>query len=156
MTLADFRIDARAWTPVDDPVMGGASRSRFTVEAGGGVFAGEVSLESGGGFCSARSPRGAWLVDGYTEMRISARGDGQLYQLGLAPRDGWGLTWRGKFRPGPAAEWLTIPLLNLVPMRRGSVAPAPPLAGEIDGLTLLIADKQAGPFRLELIRVELA
>lgn len=156
MTLADFRADPRAWTPVDDPVMGGVSHSQFRVEGDAGVFAGAVSLESGGGFCSAKSPPGSWRVEGYTELRILARGDGKLYQLGLAPRDGWGLTWRGKFRPGPAAEWVTIPLLDLVPMRRGSVAPAPPLGGEIEGLTLLIADRQAGPFRLELICVELA
>ena len=156
LILADFAERLVPWNPIDDPVMGGVSHSRFAVENGAGVFAGEVSLDRGGGFCSARSPRLSECVDGYATLRVLARGDGQRYQLGLAPAGGWNLTWRGHFRPGPEAAWVSVPLLDLVPMRRGSVVCAPPLEGEIEGLTVLIADKQAGPFRIELLRVELA
>ena len=56
-TLFQFSRDAdlRGWEIQDDTVMGGRSQGRLTVnEAGNAVFAGDVSLETGGGFSSVQ------------------------------------------------------------------------------------------------------
>ena len=45
-----------AWTPIDDRVMGGISKSRLRHDpAGHVVFEGNMSLERNGGFASVRS-----------------------------------------------------------------------------------------------------
>jgi monofunctional biosynthetic peptidoglycan transglycosylase len=60
-TLFDFDDPLRvsAWEAVGDPVMGGASTSRFAPLPGGmAAFSGVVSLDRGGGFASVRSAQG--------------------------------------------------------------------------------------------------
>ena len=53
--IFDFGEAEQPWSSIDDPVMGGVSRSRMSVRNGIAEFAGVVSLENNGGFASTRS-----------------------------------------------------------------------------------------------------
>jgi monofunctional biosynthetic peptidoglycan transglycosylase len=66
---------------VNDNVMGGVSKSRFTYDSEGIVFEGEVSLDNGGGFASVRSP--ILIPDCTSALDVTFRGDAKNYKLVL-------------------------------------------------------------------------
>ena len=84
MSIPLFRFEDPSsvadWSPIDDRVMGGVSRSRLRHDAARhAVFEGLVSLDHNGGFASVRSrplalgaPGAAWYV-------LEVRGDGKGY-----------------------------------------------------------------------------
>ena len=157
-----FRFDPATpfvpWLPVDDPTMGGRSHSGLVPTDGGGAcFAGVVTLENGGGFCSVRSPEFAPVPDA-AAVALRVRGDGKTYKVCLHTRHMLpGTSYRASFvtRPG---EWqdLHLPLSDFVLMRfgtRAGVMPADP--ARVTAVSLLIADRQEGPFVLELSHVGL-
>jgi len=159
MLLVDFTdaVAIAAWRPVNDAVMGGASTSTFAATPGGAAFAGHVSLEHGGGFASVRAGPRAWPTAGARALALVARGDGRRYRLTLRTDDRFdGIQYQAEF--APAADWqtLVLPLAGFVPVFRGRPQPsAVPLeAARIRTLGLLIAARQAGPFRLEVARLE--
>lgn len=160
--LFDFsRGDATVeWSAIDDAVMGGISRShlRYTTD-GYAVFEGEVSLANGGGFASMRCRPLPLGLAGATVCRIEVMGDGRRYKLNLRTEDSFdGVNYQIRFDP-PANEWLTIslPLARFAPSWRGrSVPDAPRLdPASIRQVGLMIADRQAGPFRLAIRRISL-
>jgi NADH dehydrogenase [ubiquinone] 1 alpha subcomplex assembly factor 1 len=154
------------WSAIDDAVMGGCSRSQLRHEgagdaedgaAGFAVFEGVVSLAQNGGFASVRSPArdfgvpGAFGVTGYA---LQVCGDGARYTLALRGDDRFdGISHQAGFAP-PAGEWVTVqlPLTAFSARFRGRAVPeAPPLApAQVRQIGLLVADRQAGPFRLAL------
>lgn len=146
------------FSPVDDRVMGGVSRSRMVRSAAGTlVFEGEVSLESGGGFASVRSAPLAASLAGASALRLTVRGDGKRYKLNLrtdAAPDG--VQYQSAFT-APAGDWtdVSLPLAGFAPVFRGRPVPdAPPLAADaVRVLGFVIADRQAGPFKLEVKRI---
>src|ERR1700712_3033759 len=86
VALLDLRDanEVGTWTPVNDPVMGGASTSTVTFGDGGLVFSGNISLENNGGFASARSPQDPDIgrtATGAKSLRVRAMGDGKTYLL---------------------------------------------------------------------------
>lgn len=144
------------WYPVDDGVMGGRSRSRFALAAGTGLFSGVLSLENNGGFCSVRSPDFAAGWGNSQGVTLRVRGDGKTYTLCLHTRAlPPGTSYRCRFTPS-AGEWaeVALPFDRFVLMRLGhriGVEPVNP--NHVRGVSLLIADKQEGPFALELARL---
>jgi monofunctional biosynthetic peptidoglycan transglycosylase len=125
-----------------------------TTEEGTALFAGKVSLENNGGFASIRSDPGPWDLGTYSGIAMRFRGDGRSYKLNLktdASLDG--ILYRTPFETREG-EWQTVrlPFSEFVPSFRGRVVPdAPPLnPARIATIGLLISDKQAGPFRLEI------
>jgi monofunctional biosynthetic peptidoglycan transglycosylase len=159
VTILDFTDAARAadLAPIDDAVMGGRSWSSFTHGPGFAVFAGEVSLENGGGFASVRSaPLGLDLsaADGL-ELRV--RGDGRSYKLNLRTERSFdGVTWQARFET-VVGEWRTValPFTAFTPVHRGRPVPgaAPLDRRRVETVGLLVSDRQAGPFRLEVARL---
>lgn len=153
--LFDFSQPAALadWQPINDSVMGGVSTSRFQVEHGVAVFAGVVSLANNGGFASVRSALGRYDLAASHGVALRVRGDGKTYKLNLrtaASLDG--VSYQTVFTP-PAGEWQTVhlPFAKFAPTFRGRRVTAPPLdPGRIATVGLLISDKQAGPFRLEI------
>lgn len=145
---------AAGWTPVNDVVMGGRSVSRFLPSAGGATFAGEVSFENGGGFASVRTAMQRWPTAGARGFALVVRGDGQRYRFTLRGEDEAIQYQAGFIAP---ADWTTVELAlgDFVPRHRGRAVPeAPPLAAaDIRTLGFLIADRQAGPFRLEIASI---
>jgi monofunctional biosynthetic peptidoglycan transglycosylase len=158
-TLFDFTAApdaAAAWRSLDDPVMGGVSESQFIATEGGAAFTGEVSLEQGGGFCSVRAPALTEDLRGAHGLRLRLRGDGKRYWLTMYTERGGPVSYRASLQP--PADWtpITVPFDTLTAYRRGShVADAPPFApDQVRTLGFLIADEQAGPFRLEIAQIQ--
>jgi len=163
-SLFDF-ADARAvqgWTPIDDRVMGGVSRSRLRHDpAGHVVFEGEVSLERNGGFASVRSGPGELGAPGATACLIEVRGGGdKQFKLILLTDDGFdSLSYQCGFSPA-GGNWQTLHL-SLTAFRatfRGKEVPGAPALdpARIRQVGLMIAARQAGPFALDVRRIDLS
>lgn len=146
-----------SWGTLDDDVMGGHSRSGVAVREGVLQVAGEVSLDDGGGFASARG-RAAFDLRGARALRLCVRGDGRDWQLRLATdarHRGSPVSWRGDFstRDGVWTE-ATVALADMRPTYRGTVLDGPTLdLAKVEEVGLLIADGRAGPFLLDVARI---
>ena len=158
--LADFSDprEIAAWRALHDTVMGGRSDGALVAgDAGAALFSGTISLENRGGFASVRGPIRRYSLAGCSGVAIEVRGDPRRFQLRFRTDDRYdGVAWRAFFEP-VADEWLTItlPFDSFVPVFRGQV-----LGGEgqlepsrITRLGLMLADKKAGPYRLEIRRI---
>jgi NADH dehydrogenase [ubiquinone] 1 alpha subcomplex assembly factor 1 len=165
-TAAELRLFPPApgarleWRAINDGVMGGVSQGGAEVTRDGRlVFAGEVSLERNGGFASVRSAPAPLGVPDARAVRLEVRGDGRRYKLNLKTDEAFdGVQYQAAFAT-PAGQWttLTLPLEAFAPKHRGREVPdAPPLdPARIVTLGFLIADRQAGPFRLEVRAIDL-
>jgi hypothetical protein len=155
IVLFDFAKPTKlAWQIVNDDVMGGISKSRFTLTNGTAVFSGSLSLENNGGFASVRTLPTRLDAGNAEAFVIRVRGDGRrykftartdasfdsaIYQCDFATRrDEW--------------EEIRLPLKKFVASFRGRTLPhEPPLtAARLKSVGFLIADRQAGEFRLEI------
>lgn len=140
--------------------MGGVSKSGFCVSDGVGRFQGEVSLENGGGFASVRrEPNGfePTLADAQG-IALTVRGDGRTYQLRLKSTSlGNASAYRVKFTPSQVA-WETLHFAwdAFEAVRRGTLLSDAPAVtpSEIHQVGFLIADRTAGPFCLQINRIE--
>jgi NADH dehydrogenase [ubiquinone] 1 alpha subcomplex assembly factor 1 len=143
----------REWFPVDDRVMGGLSSSRAEASADGLVFTGDLSLEQNGGFASIRTRPRDYDLAGTRALVLRVRGDGKVYKLGLRTDDAFdGVQYQARFHTRAEAwEDVRLPIADFEPRFRGRPVPAPPLdPARIRTFGLLIADRQAGAFRLVL------
>lgn len=155
--LFDFRhADAASlWSAIDDRVMGGVSRSQLRHDsAGHAVFEGEVALDNNGGFASVRS--GSLPIGGpnASALILEVRGDGHVYKLSVRTDDNFdGVSYQTAFTP-PADQWLTLnlPFADFRPVFRGRAVPsaAPLDPTRLRQVGLMIADRQAGHFRLDV------
>lgn len=148
--------DEPGWFTLNDDVMGGISKSRFTVsEEGVGVFTGALSLENNGGFASIRSNDRGYELDGYKGLRVRVRGDGREYGLSALSADGRGRvgSWRKRFTTKDG-EWETIdvPFAEMVLNIRGRRYPdvGPPRQDRVRSFSFIIGDKNTEPFQLEI------
>lgn len=146
------------WDVVNDTVMGGRSTGRAVDLDGGGVrFEGDLSLESNGGFASVRSAGARVPLDGAQGLRVTVLGDGRVWMLTLRRADVpiRGGSYRAAIET-TAGEVTTHDLAwsDFAASSFGRPLPtAPPIAGGLDRIAsigLLLADKQPGPFALEL------
>ena len=161
--LFDFTDPAAVseWASIDDRVMGGVSRSRLRHDpAGHAVFDGEVSLERNGGFASVRSRPGARGQPGAVACVIELRGAGKRYKLNLLTDDGFDSV---NYQTGFASaghDWQTLhlPFAAFRATFRGrEVSGAPALdPARIRQVGLMIADRQAGAFSLDIRRISVA
>jgi len=142
------------WREIGDPIMGGLSYGDMTIAAGIGIFSGVVSLDRGGGFASVRSGDGSYDLSKHDGLVLRVQGDGKRYGLRLRTYEVFdGINYQADFQP-PADVWqdVEIPFTSFQPFFRGKeVAGIPPLdPGAIRSFGLIIASRQAGPFRLEI------
>lgn len=155
--LFDFQAatNSPAWEVVNDAVMGGVSTSQFQVLTNGcAVFSGTVRLENNGGFASVRSAAGREDLTGLTTFVLRVRGDGRRYKFSVRTGAGFDTPlYQCSFTTKPG-EWEEhrLAFSDFVPTFRGRVLPdVPPLnPAMVTSVGFLIADKQAGPFRLEI------
>ena len=147
--------EANVWRVINDGVMGGISSSTWNIaETGAAVFAGNVSLENNGGFASVRSPVGTYDLSKHKGIVLRVKGDGKGYKLNLKTDAEFdSILYQAEF--GTEKEkWqlIKLPFSKFVPTYHGFVPPdAPKLdTKEIRRFGFLIADKQQGPFRLEI------
>ena len=146
---------AGKWIAVNDNVMGGVSKGGFRLaDEGVLLFSGTLSLENRGGFSSIRSVQKSMDLSADTGLLVRVRGDGRRYWLTLST-DKWIMagSYRVEFdtRPG---KWIEI-LAPFADFRATSFGRElagfpPPDPAKLRSVGFLIADKKAGPFRLEV------
>lgn len=160
MILADFSypVEAARWRSTDDVVMGGRSSSGMRAGDGIGMFAGELSLERGGGFASVRRHDQPVDLSASDAIELRVRGDGKRYKLNLRTSgDLDGVVYQAAFDTG-AGTWQTVrlTLASFAPRFRGRPVPGTLDPTHVSSLGLLISDGQAGPFRLEVASITAA
>jgi len=153
-TVIDFGPESAPWRNVDDVVMGGVSSSRMRIEGEVAVFAGKLSLENNGGFASVRSGIIDADLAGYEGVRLRVKGDGNRYQFRIRTNANFdGPSYQKSFAT-TRGTWMEIelPFAEFFAAFRGRELPnEPPLdPTEIATVGILIADKQEGPFQLEI------
>lgn len=147
------------WYAIDDRVMGGVSVSRMAFHTEGyAVFSGSLTVTNNGGFASVRSQVIAFNSVGGSACLLTVRGDGKRYKFSIRTGAEFdGVSYQAAFQP-PAGEWAMIELAaaDFTPTWRGRVLDhLPPLALSSEKqLGLLIADRQMGPFKLDLRAIE--
>jgi monofunctional biosynthetic peptidoglycan transglycosylase len=154
LVLFDFSKSDKSWSNIDDTVMGGVSSSRMRVQEGSAVFEGEVSLENNGGFASVRSGRITRELSGYEGVRLRVKGDGKKYQFRIRTTTAYdGPSYQATFQAEKGA-WVEIdlPFAGFAAAFRGRPLPDYPALDpeKIATMGFLIAEKQAGPFHLEI------
>ena len=162
-TLFDFQAptNSPAWQIVNDGVMGGVSTSRFQILTnGGGVFSGVVSLENNGGFASVRSSPTRHDLTGCGGFVIRLRGDGRRYKFTVRTETGFDAPLYQCAFETKRGEWEEhrLAFKDFVPTFRGrTLTGVPPLnPANVTSVGFLISDKQAGPFRLEMVCIRTA
>ena len=159
MHLFDFREPAsiEAFSPIDDVVMGGVSSSSLT-DSGHNTafFSGDLSLDQGGGFALVRSREITGQCADAEALVIEHRGDGQRYKVSLKVKGSDSLTYQAGFDT-ERGLWHTVrlPFADFEATIRGREQPelGALVPSEITSVGLMIADRQAGPFRLELRKI---
>jgi NADH dehydrogenase [ubiquinone] 1 alpha subcomplex assembly factor 1 len=154
--IMDFRDPefAQQMRIVNDDVMGGRSNSRFAIDPEGVLFEGTVSLENNGGFASVRCPvRFQHKTSG---LQLTTRGDGKQYQLIIRTEASTTAPiYKSNFVS--SKDWKTHQFKpeDFEAAFRGRPVDAKPLVfSEALEFGLLIADKQAGQFRLQLRQLQ--
>ncbi|UCE46365.1 MAG: CIA30 family protein [Phycisphaerales bacterium] len=161
--LIDFHSASAAeqWLSVNDDVMGGVSKGGFRITGEKTLeFFGDISLENRGGFASIRTRPVDLELEGYDTIALRARGDGRTYYFNLRTSSrSPAASYRApvKTRKDTWKE-VRIALEDFEYTAYGRrVAGAEPLrAAKIQSFGFTLADKNAGPFRLEVgwIRAE--
>jgi NADH dehydrogenase [ubiquinone] 1 alpha subcomplex assembly factor 1 len=147
--------EEKRWEIMTDEVMGGISQSQMFITSNKtAFFSGEVSLENYGGFASIRTRPQEYQLDGFAGISLRVKGDGKKYRLRLRTDDEFeGVAYQAGFTTR-SEKWIIVnlPFNEFIPVFRGLVvSEAPKLeAGHIRRIGFMIADKQAGPFALEI------
>ena len=157
MTLTvHIDMSVEPWRSVNDGVMGGLSAGRMVPMEEHLRFEGVLSLENNGGFASVRRLIEQDLTSAES-VRLHLRGDGREYQFRLRLDDRWdGIAWRAKIETTGEWQIIDLALVDFDPVFRGrKVADAGAVvAASVRQIGFMLADKQAGPFRLEIRSIE--
>jgi len=155
--IIDFSLpnEGKQWEAITDRVMGGVSQGQMVITSDKtAIFRGVLSLENYGGFASVRTHPQNYQLDGYEGLSLRVKGDGKRYRIRLKTDDHFdSIAYQAGFTTKPE-EWIVIqvPFNEFIPVFRGQViSNAPKLElGGIRRIGFMIADKQEGPFRLEI------
>lgn len=147
------------WYAVNDSVMGGISQ--------GGVsrtddsilrFAGILSLENNGGFSSIRSDSPGYASPPGKDLLLTVRGDGREYYFDLRSNlRQRAFSYRQAFSTTAGkVEEIRLPMTGFYASSFGRRLPlAIPLdPADIQSIGITLSDKKAGPFRLDILKIE--
>ena len=155
--IADFSdSNVRSkWNITNDDVMGGVSTSKVSVSENNIlIFSGEVSLENNGGFASLRSPIDDYDFNSYKGFIIRLKGDGKIYSLSFRQTKSFtGLNYSHKFQTEKDTwQVIKLPFDEFKLKYYGKLVNdfEPPDKKLIKQLSILISDKQQGPFKIEI------
>jgi hypothetical protein len=145
---------AEQWRTTNDGVMGGRSDGRFKINEDKNMeFFGTLSLANNGGFASVRSSGSNLGLQEGDSIVARVRGDGREYSLNLyTPSRRIAFSYRAKFETRKD-EWIEVrvPVDKFVPTSFGRVTGNQgPDPSQVNGLGILLGDKKAGPFKLEV------
>lgn len=158
--ILDFTGDSQdiAWEAIDDRIMGGCSQSRPEYLQGIGLrFTGTVSLDNKGGFASIRSSEGCFDLSGHSGLKIRVCGDGKTYKLSLRTDFYYdGISYQASFKT-KAGIWqeISLPFDEFAPTHHGITLTTVPAmeTARVKSFGLFIADRQVGPFKLDIARL---
>ncbi len=148
--------DVSAWQVVLDGVMGGRSSGRVSQREDGILtFTGSLSLENNGGFSQMRRAVDGDDFAGATALVAEVRGDGRTWKFDV--RQASVRMMAGAYQQDfetVDGEWIEVSLpldgFQLYSFGR-KVSRAPAIdPTDIESLGFTLADKQAGPFRLDV------
>lgn len=142
------------WSAVNDGVMGGLSQGGPAFENGAMRFSGQLSLENNGGFSSVRHDADLDLSE-FKGVRVRVKGDGRSYQLRIqtdARYRGRPVSFSAEFATEDG-EWtkIDVPFDALGAGFRGRSLNGYEFdSAKIQSISLMLADKQPGPFSVEV------
>ena len=145
---------AERWQAVNDGVMGGRSDGRLKITENKTMeFIGTLSLENNGGFASVRTRASTLGLKKNDNLVARVRGDGREYAFNLyTPSRSTAFSYRAPFQT-KKDEWVEVelPLDKFIATSFGQVVPNQTLAADsITGVGILLGDKKAGTFKLEI------
>lgn len=145
---------AEAWQTVNDGVMGGVSDGKVRIAEKNLEFYGTLSLENNGGFASVRSKTAKMDLSKYDGLVFKVRGDGREYYLNVhVPTNQIAFSYRASLKT-ENDKWneVTIPFKDLKATSFGRVVEngKPLNPSNVESVGFLLADKKAGPFKLEV------
>ncbi len=147
------------WNINNDTVMGGVSQSQVSIDGQQNLllFTGSVSLENNGGFASTESILTSQITAA-SLLTLVVKGDGKTYQIRLkTPSLSNGEAYVANFttRVDTITQHAFTAADFTVSFRGRSVVNAPELHFEdIDRIGFLVAQKQQGPFAIELHSIQ--
>lgn len=159
----DFGTNSKTqdWYVVNDGVMGGRSQSSINYNDQSMVFSGTVSLENNGGFASLRSPYSNLQLENYTGIRMRVKSEtGRKFQLLLEKKTPWYMpTYKHDFKT-EKNEWAIIemPIKDFFETRIGNPTGKKIQSKDIPAiqrLGIILYDKKAGDFKLEIDYIEI-
>lgn len=156
LRLVDFvrEEEGPRWQVVNDTVMGGRSRSQFSIQDGLLRFSGLLNT-NGGGFASLRSSPLPLQLSEFALVRLRVLGDGRVYRFRMFV-DGDRASYQSEFAT-VAGVWRTVelPVNQFYASWRGRRLQRPPLAlAEVDGIGIILADGRDGHFNLAVDWIE--
>ena len=149
MQLDPEQID---WQIINDGVMGGRSRSTFTLDQEGLHFRGTLSTAFGGGFASIRGPLPRPLGP-FSGFRLDLTGDGRRYQLRLRESaDSNDIAWRAFFDTSGSRESISLSAEDFEPVIRGRrIVALPGLCNRtVRYIGFMLTDNEEGRFALSV------
>lgn len=159
----DFHLKSQDnnWYAVNDGVMGGLSEGTITYNDQSMVFKGRTSLKNNGGFASIRSPYQDWNIQNYKGIKIRVKStNSRKFGFVLETRAPFYYpTYKTLFATSPN-EWKTIdmPIEDFIENRMGNPTGKKiptRIMPNIERLGIILFDKQAGEFELEIDYIEL-
>jgi len=155
--LLDFSgADAiKDWQTINDGVMGGVSEGKFKITDKKTLeFFGTLSLENNGGFASVRTKAKKFGLEKGETLVVKVRGDGREYSLNLYPNKPLiAFSYRAAVQT-KKDEWIEIKLpldkFEATSFGRPVKDAGPVNPEEINALGLMLGDKKAGPFKMEV------
>jgi monofunctional biosynthetic peptidoglycan transglycosylase len=157
--LASFATDeaVNAWEAVNDGVMGGISKGGVSrTEEGTLLFSGELSLANNGGFSSIRTKPNSLGLTKDSVIVVKTRGDGRTYSIELRVAGQMRASSYRASLPTTAGQWqeTRVSLGEFKPQAFGRALPFEAVnPAKVDSIGFTLADKNAGPFRLEIASV---
>lgn len=149
--------EAQYWRVINDEVMGGVSSSSIQSNDALMVFKGILSLERNGGFASVYRTEDRHLELTKSAIAIRIKGDGRTYQFRLRTLESFGVSYSASFIT-KKGEWLehSFTSEDFKPVFRGrAVVGMPTIDFErVVRIGFLLADRKAGPFKLQVSHIK--
>jgi NADH dehydrogenase [ubiquinone] 1 alpha subcomplex assembly factor 1 len=140
---------------VNDGVMGGLSQGTIEMTQNDSLlFKGNISLKNNGGFSSFRIAGKQWDLSPWKGIEILVKGDGRAYGLRATTDERFlrsSVSFTADFKT-EEDQWvkLQIPFSAMKASWRGRKLDRNFDPAQIKGLGIILADKQAGKFALEI------
>jgi hypothetical protein len=162
-TSTDYVFDFKAgadisdWQIEDDRVMGGISQGKFELnEDGHGMFHGNVTVESNGGFSSVQNNNYDLEVAPGDVVSLRVKGDGHDYNLRVKDSFKTYYSYSKSFKTNGDWQTITIKLSDMAPTYRGRDVNQPNFdKNRIVQMRFLIGTKKVDePFKLLIDKIE--